>query len=340
MPSDETRSWIHVVLTAFNLDFGIADRSQILDVTYLSHRLDLFERYCCPAIAAQTCRDFVWLVCFDQQTPVAIRDRLAQLAEAEPLLQLRFLPTVTDKKALWSDLVQAEIDAAALRPSHVITTNLDNDDGLHREFIERIQRAYSEPVFGPLTATSFEFINFPYGYMLRPDGLFLREFLASPFLSLIEPAAAPVTCKSIAHHALYDRALLGLPLRQIIAPPLWLQVVHGLNVVNNRDINSMPQPMERLLPGFAVDSTDRSSPSFGRWVYESLWRNEDGVPIGRRLRSLLMGLAPGLMGRYLTWQMERLLPPRMDAAAARAHCLAGESEFDGLRVDLGSKSLL
>lgn len=336
MATDQSTSIFHVVLTAFNVDFGIADRSQILDLTYLSSRLDLFERYCIPAIASQTNREFVWLVCFDQQTPAEIRDRLTQLSSSEPLLQLRFLPTVTDKKALWSDLVQAEIDALPMQPSHVITTNLDNDDGLHREFIDRVQRAYD----GPLDSQTFEFINFPYGYMLRPDGLFLREFLASSFLSLIEPALAPVTCKSIAHHTLFDRGRQGLPVRQIIAPPLWLQVVHGLNVVNNRDINSVPQPMAKLRPGFAVDATDRSSLSLGRWAYQTLWLNRDALPIGRRLRSLMMGLAPGLMGRYLDWQMARTLATRLDGAAARAHCLAGASEFDGIRVDLGSKSLL
>jgi hypothetical protein len=336
MASDESMSILHVVLTAFNVDFGIADRSQILDLAYLSSRLDLFERYCIPAIASQTNRDFIWLVCFDQETPVEIRDRLAQLAAAEPLLKLQFLPKISDKKALWSNLVQAEVDAAPIRPSHVITTNLDNDDGLHREFIDRVQAAYS----GPLDSQTFEFINFPYGYMLRPDGLFLREFLASPFLSLIEPAEAPVTCKSIAHHQAYDHALLGLPLRQIVTPPLWLQVVHGLNVVNNRDINSLPQPMERLVPGFAVDATDRSSLSLGDWTWDTFRHNGDGLPLGRRLRSLGMGLVPGLMGRYLEWQMDRLLPVRFDAAAARAHCLGGESEFDGVRVDLRSKSLL
>jgi hypothetical protein len=336
MAADLSMPILHVVLTAFNVDFGIADRSQILDLTYLSSRLDLFERYCIPAIASQTNRNFIWLVCFDQQTPIEIRDRLAKLVEAEPLLRLRFLPTVTDKKAFWSELVQAEIDAAPIRPSHVITTNLDNDDGLHREFIDRVLLAYA----GPLDSQTFEFINFPYGYMLRPDGLFLREFLASPFLSLIEPADAPVTCKSIAHHQAYDRALLGLPLRQIIAPPLWLQVVHGLNVVNNRDINSVPQPMDRLLPGFAVDATDRSSPGILGWAMELVWRNQDGVPLGRRLRSLVMGLVPDLAGRYLVWQLARIPSPQFDAVEARAHCLGGESEFDGLRVDLGSKSLL
>jgi hypothetical protein len=170
--------------------------------------------------------------------------------------------------------------------------------------------------------------------------LFLREFLASPFLSLIEPADAPVTCKSIAHHQAYDRALLGLPLRQIIAPPLWIQVVHGLNVVNNRDINSVPQPMDRLLPGFAVNAADRSSPGILGWAMELVWRNQDGVPLGRRLRSLVMGLVPDLAGRYLVWQLAQIPSPQFNAAEARAHCLAGESEFDGLRVDLGSKSLL
>ncbi len=334
--ADESMSILHVVLTAFNVDFGIADRSQILDLTYLSSRLGLFERYCIPSIASQTNRQFIWLVCFDQETPVEIRDRLAQLASSEPLLQLRFLPTVTDKKALWSDLVQAEVYGASIRPSHVITTNLDNDDGLHREFIDRVQGAYT----GPFDSQTFEFINFPYGYMLRPDGLFLREFLASPFLSLIEPAEAPVTCKSIAHHQVYDRSLLGLPLRQIITPPLWLQVVHGLNVVNNRDINSVPQPMDRLLPGFAVDPTDRSSLHLWDWTVETFWRNGDGLPLGRRLRSLGMGVVPGLVGRYLVWQMDRIRATRLDGAAARDCCLSGESEFDGVRVDLRSKSLL
>jgi hypothetical protein len=61
---------------------------------------------------------------------------------------------------------------------YLITTKIDNDDALHKDFIKTIQENFNKQ--------KFEFISFPYGYVFHIDKIYLLKYLENPFVTLVE----------------------------------------------------------------------------------------------------------------------------------------------------------
>ena len=70
----------HFILTRFNLRIWRQDKhgSAVRTREWLEHRFGLFEKYCLPSIANQTCKDFEWVVLFDDKTPDEFRNRISE----------------------------------------------------------------------------------------------------------------------------------------------------------------------------------------------------------------------------------------------------------------------
>jgi len=234
------KSYQHFLITCFNLDFKIRPREQILDEKYLSKRLKLFTDICYPSVKTQTNQNFQWLVFFDSETPETVKKEIFKLASWEKMLPV-FVDTVDVSRNIWGDIVRNYLQEDT---EFVITTNLDNDDAISRDYIDLIQDSYREQ--------EFEFINFPFGYILNDQGLFLREFLSSPFLSLIESKHGVVTCKIIGYERLYEMSQKGVSVRHRVAHPTWLQIVHDSNVLNYRDVNSVIQSPSKISQYFEI----------------------------------------------------------------------------------------
>jgi hypothetical protein len=76
--------------------------------------------------------------------------------------------------------------------------------------------------------------------MFKKDGLFMREFLSSPFHTLVEKVKTQLlTCLCVPHHQLYSLYLQGISVYQIPAEPAWLQLIHETNVINRWDVNAV-----------------------------------------------------------------------------------------------------
>jgi hypothetical protein len=72
-------SFSHFIITRFNLRLYARDKKNkpVRTEQWLKYRFDIFEQYCLPSVAAQTCADFTWLCLFDEQTPDFYRLRIA-----------------------------------------------------------------------------------------------------------------------------------------------------------------------------------------------------------------------------------------------------------------------
>ena len=66
----------HVIMTRFNMPTPGRESHIRSRPGWLAGRFELFERYCLPSIAAQTTRDFHWVVYFDVETPPEFRARI------------------------------------------------------------------------------------------------------------------------------------------------------------------------------------------------------------------------------------------------------------------------
>ena len=65
-----------MILTRFNLATPGRESTLRNQPGWLAGRFELFERYCLPTLAAQTSRDFRWIVYFDEATPEPFRARI------------------------------------------------------------------------------------------------------------------------------------------------------------------------------------------------------------------------------------------------------------------------
>ncbi|HUR32015.1 MAG TPA: glycosyltransferase [Saprospiraceae bacterium] len=131
------RQFTHYLITRYNvpLEGWHVDRSGIStrDVTWLRHRQLLFEAYCVPTIRAQSEKNFTWLIYCDKETPeshlAAINKVVAPITQAKVRL-------VGDYFECMSDIDQQLTSSETL---FVITSRVDNDDGLGIHYIKTIQ---------------------------------------------------------------------------------------------------------------------------------------------------------------------------------------------------------
>jgi hypothetical protein len=203
----------HYLLTNFNVrreDVGARP-----DRDWLEHRFGLFERFCLPSVAGQTCSDFTWLVRWDESgMPDEYAARLREHEAALP--QLRLVP----EELAFHVAVRRDLEG----PVRLLTTRLDNDDALRRDAVALLQAEAREP--------GMEFLNLPLGYCLEHPGgrTCLSDEPSNHFLSLAEDVngGAPQTAVCTSHH---NAATLA-PVRQVGEGPSWLRVVHGRNLVN------------------------------------------------------------------------------------------------------------
>jgi hypothetical protein len=113
------------------------------------------------------------------------------------------------------------VKAIPAEPEWLLTTRLDNDDGLHEDFAARVQDAQ--------TLQRAEVLNGPVGIILCGDRAYRQRHLSNAFISLSEPFSARKTIFEVQYHIHADKFY---PVRQLEPEPMWLQVIHGGNVSN------------------------------------------------------------------------------------------------------------
>lgn len=211
-----TLNKFHVLLTRFNIRYGAALNSRALSLEWLGARMELFRKFTVPSVASQSCLPDAWLVFFDEGTPDVTRDEFRQLAAQLPLLHAEYCGKFTTKLAV--DRVRSILAPTA---DWLLTTRLDNDDALHRRFIETVQSIARPGVR--------EFINPTCGLILANGRLYRDRDSSNPFITLSEH---PADCRTVwmDQHPLLAR---HGPIRQFALPDAWIQVVHGGNLVNH-----------------------------------------------------------------------------------------------------------
>lgn len=210
----------HFVITKFNLKIpggfstdksGVETRSD----DWLSHRFDLFEKYCLPSLAAQKNKDFLWLLFFDESTNAECRRRIEKAKEMCPQIRAFFIDGF-DMMPSISGLIGHDCEI-------LITTRIDNDDAFRDDALEVI-RGYSQGLQHDLC------VNLRFGFSY--DGTYAEVFSQkyNPFSSLIE-FRKPEGFKTIIglnHGKIHQLAKV----KQVKTGPHWLMVVHDRNVAN------------------------------------------------------------------------------------------------------------
>jgi hypothetical protein len=110
-----------------------------LDPVRLELRFRLFETFCLPSVLGQTDQDFTWIIVVDSALSASYRDRLQALAGAH-----RRMKVVAYDPPM--DLAAARWLAPFIEPTttHLVTTNLDDDDALFTGFTATIRNQLRE----------------------------------------------------------------------------------------------------------------------------------------------------------------------------------------------------
>lgn len=182
---------------------------------WLNDRLRLFEDYCFPSVVGQSEKNFEWFIYFDQSTPGSYLDRVTSLTSKYANITIKLCE-------FWeaATLIKDVASAIEARTRWVVTTRLDNDDGLSRDFASMLHSAAEERT---------EFLNFPRGIIWYSGKCYMYKHLSNAFLSLVEPVEGLRTVWSAGAH---QDAARTAPVRQLQETPAFLQVVHGKNVSN------------------------------------------------------------------------------------------------------------
>jgi hypothetical protein len=227
-------AFTHFLLTRFNASMALAASTRRLDSGWLNARLALFEQYCFPSVAAQTCTNFHWLVFFDAASPSWFKQRVSLYS---PLVQPVYIDGV-----LTDELIACKVrDTNLLSSPYLISTRLDNDDAISKNHIALVQSAFSRQ--------HRQFLTFPLGLQSFHGHLYKVYWPSNPFLSLIEKVGhngqlSTVCCVR------HDLVSHSNSLRRLWSSCQWLQTLHSSNVCNT--LRGWPRLKSRSHPHFDV----------------------------------------------------------------------------------------
>jgi hypothetical protein len=238
----------HYIITCLNVGVfshrgGMIGTMPVPD--WMRQRMRLFVAFTLPSIAAQTCRNFVWMLLVDEKTP---REYL-ELLRLIPLANLRIV--LTNCKSLDNHAVSAVImQNVAPGEYDLITTEIDSDDAIHTDMIAAIQRYYQHK-------EGMRHLIFCPGliYSLKTGEVFPLEYLYHcPTVIESSPAARSVYY--------WHNSEIPVDEKEIFyGEPYWLQVIHDFNVANTMESSGSrvirkDKPAEpSAIRAFGVDHT-------------------------------------------------------------------------------------
>lgn len=236
----------HYLATRFNVPVKNWDKDkagqQVLDDAWMKSRLSLFTTYCAPTIARQSVLDFKWLVYCDTNTSV---ENLAIIQQA-----IESIPGATIRKATDFEMVLADFrHLLAADPSpFIITSRLDNDDGLGPDFIRDVQAAF--------VPADKMIINFTKGVLYDLQKHVLTEVRSSPYNhygSLIEEKHTDRPYLTVFGYP-HGQPPEGSGVINLHNRFAWLKIIHQRNMVSRT--NGWPLHRHQVIRHFDLKAKD------------------------------------------------------------------------------------
>ena len=214
----------HLLVTRFNLrnpEWDVTKNNEkLLTNDWMEERMWFFENFCFPTILAQTNQNFEWLLYFDIKTPEKFKTRISELIQN----QLNFKVFYIDGMPQFYDELKKYISAVPNKKPYLITSRIDNDDSVHKDFINEIQLQFKQQDYLVLDIIK------GYSLQIRPTVMLgKKEHIFNPFMSLIEKNDDPKTIWYY-HHNMWKKETR---IKQVNHKRLWIAVIHEKNKVNN-----------------------------------------------------------------------------------------------------------
>ncbi len=125
----------HFVITAFSIrNYVTVVGEDPLKPQALEYRFKVFELTCLPSIISQTNQNFAWVFMIDKDLKPDYRSRLRKLVQSKNRVHfIEFSPSLSRAKLDWLKPFFHSI------PDYVLTTQLDDDDALPRNYVDALQ---------------------------------------------------------------------------------------------------------------------------------------------------------------------------------------------------------
>lgn len=243
-------SFHHFILTRFNLPLWTEDKCghSIDRISWLEERMFLFEKYCLPSVVGQTNYNFTWILLCDENTPLEYRERIKEYRKQCPQIELIQVEEgyAWDFPNIFSEVVSSMLEARGANDGDVcITTQLDNDDAINKDYIDFIQRYILEnkDVKDSWKKSTPLFLSFDYGLQYF-TGLNMATRVKYPnnhFMTCVEYVhktndgiISVGTCFGYGSHFLIEKNF-GMNVHHIVdrSRPMWCEVIHKDNVDND-----------------------------------------------------------------------------------------------------------
>ena len=228
----------HFILTRFNLLLWNKDKEgkKVRSASWLTHRFELFERYCLPSIIGQTCQEFKWIVLFDSTKPDRYNEKIAEYQKECPQLEPVYVRP--DSGRFFAQIFRDEVVKRGLSRiselencdnyNRVITTYMDNDDAMNMRFVEDIQKRAAEVSDGT-------FITYDDGYQYFTNNNYVMRirYPRNHFMSVVERADIELkTIYGYGSHYYIDK-IDGARIEHVKNLPMWCEVIHEKNMGND-----------------------------------------------------------------------------------------------------------
>lgn len=217
-------SRFNIYLPAYTSDWSEQDL-----VDWSVRRLSIFKEICLPSVINQSERKFHWLIlCDSMQSDIAtaLEEVVKKISFAHIVRCDRNPDPVAEIK---KRVINFCSDLNLSPDSLVCTARLDCDDGINREYVNNIN-IYARSYFSNENAETPVCFSYCYGTQLKDDVFYALSYPHNPFISLIERFSPSMETVYAANHGFIDKLapVSIMHTRQ----PMWIQVVHGRNVMN------------------------------------------------------------------------------------------------------------
>lgn len=221
----------HFILTRFNLKLWWKEdknHQSIQTKEWLEERFRLFETYTWPSIKAQTCQDFKWICLFDKDTPEIYKERIQRYHQEWD----SFLPYYCGEKE--TKLFQSYFRHLAYINSdksqnELLTTYLDNDDAIHKDFIKDVQTRVKNLKYNTI-------ISYQYGIQYYEEmNIAVRiPYKNNHFLTYYERLTEHIkTVWGFWHFSIFKYPHIGIELVNNKKKPYWIETIHQGNIDND-----------------------------------------------------------------------------------------------------------
>jgi len=240
------KEFTHYLVTRYNVPFEKWDRdkagNQVGHDEWMQQRLRLFKKFCVPTILHQSNQAFHWLIYLDVQTDPSALKAIHKELNVVKNAEVKFAANMQD---LLGDLRKV---LSTVETDYVITSRLDNDDGLGREYIQQIQNAFLP---GDKTL-----VNMLHGVLYDSDKRILttvRNARLNHYTSLIEKRHPNQECLTVLGFS-HTQPPEECTVINLDADHSWLKIIHGRNL--NSRAKGKPVLRNAVLPFYNITRED------------------------------------------------------------------------------------